>query len=190
MAQSILVAAKSKVAEFHLKLISWKPPFEDWTKINSDGSVFHNNNATCGVIIRYHHSRFLASFSANLGVCTITVAELWGMFFGLKIAHLMGKDKVVLEADSLCSVQICLQNPFGFHSCNPLITAIWNLYAAIGEVQIVHQFREANACADTLAKLGHTLLPGFHFFDSLPSCISLSFFADLSGATHPRVVAM
>ena len=86
MAQSILVAAKSKAAEFHPK------------HIISDRSVFHNNNAACREIIRDHHSRFLAGFSANLGLCTITVAELLGVFFGLKIAHLIGKDKVVLEA--------------------------------------------------------------------------------------------
>ena len=86
-AQSMMVAAKLKVVDFQVKHISWKPPPGDWIKINLDGSVFNNNNAACGGLIRDHQGRFLFGFSANLGLCTITFAELWGMYFGMKIAH-------------------------------------------------------------------------------------------------------
>ena len=32
--------------------------------------------------------------------------------------------------------------------------------------------------------------PGLHTFDSLPSCISLAFHANVSGITHAREVAV
>lgn len=97
------------------------------------------------------------------------------MFFGLKVAKQMGFTKVILEVDSLCAVQLGSEVPLEFHACRPLIMAVRNLCQSIGEVQIVHQFREANACADTLAKLGHGLQPGSHVLPSLPSCVQLFF---------------
>ena len=101
----------------------------------------------------------------------------------------MGKTKIILEVDSLSAVQLCLYSPSGTHSYSPLISAIRNLCGDIGEAHIIYQFREVNACADTLAKAGHGLQPGLHLFSSLPSSISLAFHADFSGPLHSRLVA-
>ena len=143
MAQSMITLAKAKVAEFQLNYIRWKPPTEDWVNVSLDGSVFNNNSAAYGGLVQDRHGRFLLGYSANLGLCSIMVAELWGMLFGLKVAQYMGKTKIILEMDSLCVLQLCLYTPIGTHSCSPLISTIRNLCVAIGEVQIIHQFREA-----------------------------------------------
>ena len=109
---------------------------------------------------------------------------------GLKEAQKLGAQKVILEVDSLCAVQLCQDSFSQAHVCRPLIMAIRNLRDSFGEVQIVHQFREANFCADGLAKLGHHLQPGFHIIEALPSCISLAFHANALGITHSRVVSL
>ena len=95
-----------------------------------------------------------------------------------------------MEADSLAAVKLCSKVSMDLHVCRPLVLAIQSLCHQIGEVQIVHQFREANACADLLARKGHELQPGVHLFYSLPTSISVLFHADYSGVTHPRVFAM
>ena len=43
-------------------------------------------------------------------------------------------------------------------------------------------------CVDRLAKHGHKLPLGITFFDSMPGCISLEFFTDLTGQGYPRTV--
>ena len=96
MAQNIVLVAKEKAAGFHVKQIGWTPPPCSWVKINTDGSVLNNSNAACGGLIRDHHGGFLSGFSANLGMCTITFAELWGMYLGLKEAKTLGVQRVML----------------------------------------------------------------------------------------------
>ena len=39
---------------------------------------------------------------------------------------------------------------------------------------IVHVYREANACADRLAKYGYSIPVGLIMFDKLPPCTSTS----------------
>ena len=102
----------------------------------------------------------------------------------------MGYSKVMLEVDSLCAVQLCSEVSLDLHVCRPLVLPIRSLYQHIGEVQIVYQFREANACANLLAKQGHCLHPGFHVFPNLPSFISVNFHVDFSSVTYPWIFAM
>ena len=150
----------------------------------------NNTTATCGGLLRDHNGRYLMGFSVNLDLCTITMAELWCIYFGLKVAAQMVYSKVVIEADSFSAVKLCSEVFVDLHVCRPLVLAIQSLCHQIGEVQIVHQFREANPCANLLAKQGHELQPGVHLFYSLPSYISVLFHADYSGVTHPRVFAI
>ena len=89
-----------------MKIISWTLPLVGWVEINSNGSVTQDiGETTCGGIIRDCHGNFLFSYSSNLGSCSITSAELWGAFIGLKSAFQLGFKKVTLEMDSKVAVQ-------------------------------------------------------------------------------------
>ena len=86
--------------------------------------------------------------------------------------------------------QLCSIASVEFHPWKPLILAIQDLCHCIGNVEFVHNFREANAYANVLANQGHALQPGLHSFFSLPSYISIAFHADSVGTTFSRLVAM
>ena len=40
----------------------------------------------CGGILRNHLGQFLGVVAANLGVCPIAIAEVWGAFYSLQLA--------------------------------------------------------------------------------------------------------
>ncbi|CAI0421511.1 unnamed protein product [Linum tenue] len=85
--------------------ISWKPPPPEWVTLNSDGSVTtESGHAAVGGLIRDHTGRCLAAFAMNLGMCSITRAELRGVMEGLQLAWDMGFRRVRVELDSRCAV--------------------------------------------------------------------------------------
>ena len=51
-------------------------------------------------------------------------------------------------------------------------------------------FREANTCADALAKHGHNCSVGLHLFHSFLAFLSLELIAELSGHCRPRFFAV
>ncbi|CAN1165453.1 Putative ribonuclease H protein At1g65750 [Linum perenne] len=68
--------------------IDWDPGPEGWVTINTDGSVLQSSgNATAGGLIRDHLGHCFSAFSANLGRCSITRAELRGILHGLEEAN-------------------------------------------------------------------------------------------------------
>ena len=77
LAQQSFSFVKKNISEFVVKQVRWNPPPTDWLKLNSDGLVF-KHEASCGSIIRYHNGNFILGFSAKLGTCSVTHAEIVG----------------------------------------------------------------------------------------------------------------
>ena len=69
------------------RFISWTQPPMGWIKLNGDGSVLSNRRASCGGVMRDDSGQFLQGFAVNLGICPITVAEIWGAFYALDMAR-------------------------------------------------------------------------------------------------------
>ena len=57
--------------------------------------------ATYGGIARNYEGNFLLDWSINLACCSITVAELWGVFWGLFMSRNLGYENIWVEMDSL-----------------------------------------------------------------------------------------
>ena len=94
----ILVAFKIQQQSFFstsgrtLKLISWKPPNDNWWKLNTDGSSKGNPSlAGGGGVIR--DWRWCSGFMINIGVCVAVDAELWAVIQGLSLAWRLGIKK-------------------------------------------------------------------------------------------------
>ncbi|RYR12290.1 hypothetical protein Ahy_B04g069826 [Arachis hypogaea] len=75
-AQSESMRSRRRVGTFAEMLITWQSPPPPFIKLNSDGSVSKDDRAACGGILRDSNGQFLACYSANLGACTVTTAEL------------------------------------------------------------------------------------------------------------------
>ncbi|CAI9105936.1 OLC1v1004973C1 [Oldenlandia corymbosa var. corymbosa] len=83
------------------RCIHWIPPPVDWVKVNSNGSVDPSIGVGyAGGVIRDCHGRWLEGFMMKVGFCTITGAELWGLFQALVLAWDLGYKKVKAEVDS------------------------------------------------------------------------------------------
>lgn len=68
------------------RLISWTFPPTGWVKLNTDGSVKGSSGeAAGGGLIRDETGRWMVRFGVNIGICTVTVAELWALFHGLSL---------------------------------------------------------------------------------------------------------
>lgn len=91
---------------------SWVHPSMDWVKINPDGSVIQDRQqAACGGLRRDSSGSFIVGYACNLGTCTTTQTELYGILYGLHVARGKGLPKVHIESDSrtalLSSPSLC-----------------------------------------------------------------------------------
>jgi hypothetical protein len=78
-------------------------------KVNVDGS-FHSNMHTgaAGAVARDHDGRFLAAASVFLpNAASASVAEALAMRAGLALANRLGCHNVVMESDSIETVEAC-----------------------------------------------------------------------------------
>ncbi|XP_050273143.1 uncharacterized protein LOC126716155 [Quercus robur] len=153
-----LPKAKSVIA------VGWEKPPMGWAKLNSDRSAFGNTGrAGGGSVIRDHDGHWLKGYARPLGCTNSCMAELWALRDGLLIAKEMGINNLIIELDAL-SVVLLMNNNTANLLMKPLLTDCKNLVREISNKQIVHIYREANQCADALAKLGASSLDSFVIF--------------------------
>ena len=74
------------------------------------------------------------------------------------------------------------------HTCFLLVTAIRNLIERRWLVEVGQVFREANSCADCLAKHGHRCFASIHVYQSLSAFLSLAMLVDLFGHCSPHFI--
>ena len=91
------------------------------------------------------------------------MVELWALRDGLLLAKEMGLNNLIIEMDAL-SVVLLMNNNTVNLLMEPLLTDCRNLLSEIPNKQIVHIYREANQCADALAKLGASSVDSFVIF--------------------------
>ncbi|CAN1310201.1 Putative ribonuclease H protein At1g65750 [Linum perenne] len=76
-------------------MIGWNPAPSDWVTLNTDGLLLGNpTSAAAGGIFCDHLGRPIATFSVNMGTCSIMRAELRAAEIGFRIAWDMGWRKV------------------------------------------------------------------------------------------------
>ncbi|CAN1137709.1 Putative ribonuclease H protein At1g65750 [Linum perenne] len=171
-------------------LISWFPPPDDWVSINTDGSVIQpNSRAAAGGAIRDSQGRCLASFSANLGSCSIMRAELRAAEIGLTTAWGLGLKKVILQMDSFSAVSAIEEQLSDVSRHSSIIHLIQTLRSRNWQTKVVHIFREANCGADYLANLGHSYCFGLHLFSQPNSSLAYWLRFDLIGVASPRAIS-
>ena len=89
----------------------------------------------------------------------------------------MGLNNLIIELDVL-SIVVLMNNNTANLLMEPLLNDCRNLVRKIPNKQIVHIYREANQCADVLAKLGASSLESFVIFLYLPPVVESILAAD------------
>ncbi|RYQ83392.1 hypothetical protein Ahy_B10g102060 [Arachis hypogaea] len=110
------------------------------------------------------------------------------MYLGIKLAVEMGIPKLEVESDSCCAITIVGAPSVEAHTNSSLTRSIKELETRLEKVKISNVYRESNFCADTMAKLGHTIEEGATVFGHPPSLLVLHLLADVRGVNFPRVV--
>ena len=135
-----------------------------WAKLNTYGSAIGSTGrAGGGGIIKDHDGQWLKGFARPLGCSNSCMAELWALRDGLLLAKEMGLSNLIIEMDAL-SIVLLMNNNTANLLMEPLLTDCRNLLSKIPNKQIVHIYREANQCADALAKLGASSVDSFVIF--------------------------
>ncbi|CAN1169619.1 Putative ribonuclease H protein At1g65750 [Linum perenne] len=147
--------------------IAWQAGGPGWVTLNSDGSVVQGR-AAAGGILRDNEGRGLLAYSTNLGICSITRAELRGALEGIKQAWDAGYRRVEIQTDSMAAMAILTDNS--------------------ARISHTHVYREANFAADFLANQGHSLPRGSHHFDLSDSRLVHLIRYDCMGISEPRLI--
>jgi ribonuclease HI len=125
--------------------------------------------AGCGGVLRSDTGVWIEGFSKALGDTTAYMAELWGIYEGLRLAHRRGVTRLELRTDSQVIAQSLQNQTNGSIMGGALLRKIRDLLNGPWEVKIIHVYREANRCADMLANMGSEGTSGIEFFVNPPA---------------------
>ena len=108
--------------------------------MNSDGSVCASGQAPCGGLLRDAMGRVLGGFVTNLGICPVTIAELWGIYYALHLAWENGFRHLILEVDSMSALQLVRGGVKRLHPYAMVIQRVHNLLSKSWNVCLIHIF--------------------------------------------------
>ncbi|KAF7808046.1 ribonuclease H [Senna tora] len=149
-----------RVILYHTKVHdeAWRPSEEDRS----------SRKAGCGGIIRDNYGNWIKGFVSNLGYASVLSVEIWGIYHGLVTAWNLGFRKVELESDSSQAIKMIQMLREAGSNLRPLQHKISCLLASDWEVKATHIPRNANGCADTIAKHSLASSIGFNMLDNHP----------------------
>ncbi|KAF7833196.1 putative ribonuclease H protein At1g65750 family [Senna tora] len=147
--------------------IGWTKPVEGYVKLNTDGSSIGNPGPMgIGGIFRNSDGGWLLGFSSFVGIQSNMFAELNAIKHGLAIAVDRKISKLEVNSDCLEAINLITREDISNHHLGVLIYDIRNLMTKFEAISVSHVFREANHCADGLAKLGSQDRMEFRILDS------------------------
>ncbi|CAN1772377.1 Putative ribonuclease H protein At1g65750, partial [Linum perenne] len=156
--------------------------------LNTNGSRhIHSGSTAIGGLIRDDGGRFVCAFSANIGDCSITRAELCAIIQGLKLAWSIGIRRIIVQSDSLTAITL-LHRAAVDNQHVILISEFLELKSRNWVIRLEHVYREANCGADYLANFGHSCNFGLHLFLQPNSTLAQWLRYDLVGGALPRAV--
>ncbi|CAN1274277.1 Putative ribonuclease H protein At1g65750 [Linum perenne] len=168
--------------------IAWQAGRPGWITLNSDGSVVQGR-AAAGGIVRDNEGRGLLAYSMNLGICSITRAELRGALEGIKRAWEAGYRRVEIQSDSKAAIDILTDNSAVISHSHALeVLEFRDWLRRDWEIKIRHVYREANFAADYLASRGHSLPRGSHYFDLSDSRLAHLIRYDCMRISEPKMI--
>ncbi|CAN1312660.1 Putative ribonuclease H protein At1g65750, partial [Linum perenne] len=171
--------------------IAWDPGPPGWTVLNSDGSVLQpSGKAAVGSLLRDEMGLCSAAYSLNLGICSITRAELRGMLFGLQLAWERGHRRVVAQLDSAVAVALLEAGGDITHHHAAEVYQFRELLKRDWCVQVRHIYREANKAANSLAGRGHSLGLGTHIIPTSDRSLGFYLRYDCIGISEDRLISI
>lgn len=105
-------------------------------------------------MIKDNRGNWVMGFSRKIGRADSFVAEIWALQDGLQLCHQLNFGVVVIELDAKSLVDVLNNSSYCNTVISPLLDDCKLLIDQFPQVRVKHTFREANKCANRLAKLG------------------------------------
>ena len=171
--------------------ISWQFPPPTWFKLNSDGSLLGNpGKAGGGGLIRNDKGEWLKGYARNVAFSTSVAAEVWALRDGLRLCIALKLPTVIIELDAKLIVDLLQKSDDPRNCIDALVSDCKIELGNIPRVQINHCYREANKCANALARRGAMLSQDFVIFLDPSTDVSLLWSLDFAGVAYDRFVAV
>ncbi|KAL0007753.1 hypothetical protein SO802_009255 [Lithocarpus litseifolius] len=171
-----------------IQQIRWERPLGGWKKQNTDGSVIESSSmASYGVVVRDEEGIWIAGFTRRIGVTTSFEAELWGLRDGLMFCSNLNISSLVVELDAKAIVDVLLNANYVNNVISPFLDDCRLLMTLFSRLQVNHCYREANKCADKLARMEISNNSDLIYFQSPPVDIVFVFENDFNGLYSNRL---
>lgn len=130
----------------------WSKPCEGTVKVNVKGFFLRSQmRSSVGCIMRDSNGNWIKGCKSMIGLVVPVTAELWAIWYGLKMAWESGNEAVVLECENEEAVDQVL-NPDEYHDMFDLVLMIRKIMSEAWEIcDIVHISSSANLPATALA---------------------------------------
>nr|KYP35123.1 Putative ribonuclease H protein At1g65750 family [Cajanus cajan] len=113
----------------------WTYPSTGTLKLNCDGAVARDGEASCGGVVRNSNGEFVVAFYGRLGRCSILEAELKAILQGTRIVLERNVGQVILvESDSSEAIKILNEGCSRVHPCCHIVREIKDLSTQLSRV--------------------------------------------------------
>ncbi|CAL5357000.1 unnamed protein product [Camellia sinensis] len=122
-------------------------------KLNTDGSRKSEGDGGFGGMIREERGTWVCGYYGKLQPGTSLEAELWAVYKSLTVVLQQGLNEVIIETDAAQVVHL-LQEEVGDKCPFKRLVEDTKILLNGCNCTVQHVWKEANLCADALAKLG------------------------------------
>ena len=170
------------------KEIRWEKPPLGWKKLKTDGSVVGClEREGCGGVVRDEHGNWVAGFTRHVGATNSFAAELWGLRDGLLLCSSLNIPCLIVEMDAKVIVDVIKNSAYVNQIISPILDDCRQLMTGCQQVQLKHCYRQANRCADYMARLGADQELDYILFSSPPVDLAKALEDDCNGVSFNRL---
>ena len=126
-------------------------------------------------------------FAKSISVSSSIAMELWALREGLGLCLERGISAVEIELDATAAISFVSSNVNSNGVLSGLVDDCRELLLRLPQVKLLPCFREANFCADVLAKLGSASAELSLVFVSPPPVILQHLYDDMMGAFRAKL---
>ena len=140
-----------------------------------------------GGLIRDSKGEWVSGYARAIGFTTNVVMELWALHDGINLCIDLNLENVIIELDAKLLVDLLMKDERSSNG-NEVITADCKEgLKRIPRVRIQHCFREANKCANALARRGAVSPNDFVVFQFPLADVALLANLDAVGTLYERL---
>ena len=114
--------------------------------------------AGCGGIVRDDGGHWVAGFTRRIRVTSSFEAELWGLKDGLMLCSNLNISSLMVEIDAKAIVDALGNTEYVNNIISLILDDCKLLVTQFNWIQFKHCYREANQCADSLARMESVLI--------------------------------